>query len=126
MLGYSLGTLGQHALGGKAFSNGQFRAVDSVLLFAQLPLWIGLLYERKWAWQGLCVLCAVMVPFGFWYLVHAPAYLAANPKIHMNAYAYVAMSVAGNVLFSGLPIWILLTDKPSGWANPQSEIPNPQ
>jgi len=95
---------------------GQLRTFVGILLvpvvafFAVGPVlgWIALLKERKWAWWLLVVVYAGWVLLGL--------RLAGN--VALWGWGGVVLA-----LFLGLPLPILLTDRPSGWTSDTGEAP---
>jgi hypothetical protein len=89
-------------------------------------LWIPLLGKRVWAWWALTVTYAAMSVLDVWGVAQAPQYYAAQHKALAHPYHAMIPGAVMLVLLVLIPLWALLSDRPSGWANPQSEIPNPK
>jgi hypothetical protein len=90
------------------------------------PLWIALLKTRAWAWRPLVAINTVVGFLGISYIARMPGYYSSHPKLPHNLYAMLALNVIWAALTVCLPLWVLLTDRPSGWANPMPRTQNPE
>lgn len=88
--------------------------------------WIPLLGRRVWAWWSLVAAYAAMSVWYVWAIAQTPGYFAAQHKVLANPWHALIPGAVMLVLIVLIPLWALLTDRPSGWANPQSEIRDPQ
>lgn len=71
-----------------------------------------------------------------WSIAHAPAYYAAHHKVVAQPWHAMLPGAVTLILMLLIPLWALLTDRPSGWTIPpssaakasadKSEIRNPR
>ena len=87
------------------------------------PFWIGLLKRKAWAWWPLVALHALTALAGLVAIIRAPGAYLAHPNITTSLARLLAIYLGFLAIEVVLPLWILLTDRPSGWANPQSVPP---
>ena len=110
---------------GKSGSPGLYIGMLAVGL--EWPFWICLLRRKAWAWRVLVIVCCGWILERIWALATAPAYYAAHPQLEHAGLRFAA-TLSWALIGTGIPLWALLTDKPSGWSqvsNPQSQIPSP-
>jgi len=86
--------------------------------------WIGLLKGRAVAWWTLVTVNSVSIPWGIWNTVRIPAYYAAHHKPLTHLGGVIAFNSVWIGLGCLLPLIFLLTDRPSGWANPKPRTLN--
>ena len=89
------------------------------------PFWWALLKRRPWAWWALTVLYAGGMIVEIRKLVLTPGYWLARGLTIPDMAVRTTLGLAFDLIFL-LPLLFLLTDRPGGWANPQSEIRSPQ
>lgn len=106
----------------KYSSHAAFRVFAPITLVECLLLtfgWMSLLKRRVWAWR-------LLVWMSFILIIHSFAgIIVMHARLHGRTATLAVVFLLQNVL----PLWVLLTDRPSNWsqpASPQSEIPNPQ
>ncbi len=102
--------------------------LTNVVIGLEWPIWTALLRRKAWAWKVLVILYSGWVVERIWTLATAPAYYAAHPKLEHTGLMFAA-TLLWALIGTGIPLWALITDRPSGWsqpANPHSEIPSPQ
>lgn len=80
--------------------------------------WVFLLKGRAWAWKALLFL---PLAFAAKLIAYQGLYTARAHAITMGA---LVRAIPMLVIELGLPLLVLLTDRPSGWANPQSVPPD--
>lgn len=89
----------------------------------QWPLWIALLKRGVWAWWPLVAMYALAALTGLVTIIRTPGDYLAHPNVTTSLARLLAVYIGYFAIFVGLPLWILLTDPPSGWTNPQSVPP---
>lgn len=72
------------------------------VLAVQWPLWIALIKKKSWAWAGLTIIYALLLLHGLWNAVIS--------GLHVKPLGLLVM-----LLVVILPLWALLTDRPSSW-----------
>jgi hypothetical protein len=118
-------------LAGQEAASGKFDVNGGVAVWAlQWPIWIGLLKKQQWAWWILTAVFVLMIPSGLWGIwrivtdsPHAIRYLQVVPgwlmrpsaTVHSHLWDYLTIALLEFITSAVLPLWILLTDKPSAW-----------
>ena len=88
----------------------------------QVPFWSALTRQKRWAWWPLVVILGLMLTRTAVSLVRMPVYCSAHPAMLHDLPRLLAWGVGMVLVMFALPLWTLLTDRPSRWANPQSGI----
>ena len=85
----------------------------------QWPLWTALLRRRAWAWRPLVVLNSCILFSGIWLMVRMPGYYIAHQMLRALPFM-LAFNLALLGIMVILPLWVLLTNRPSGWTSSRS------
>lgn len=96
---------------------GKYLLWQTMLWALQWPCWIGLLKKRKQSWAALVIIFALIGLGWILKLVQTLVYFPSNSELHPSLMVNLVSILATLLLESGLPLWILLTDKPSQWIN---------
>lgn len=87
----------------------------------QWPFWIVLLRGRGWAWWPLVALYALTAVSGLITIIRIPGAYLAHPSMAPSLAHVLAVYIGCLAIFAGLPLWILLTDRPSGWRQSENQ-----
>ncbi len=109
-----------------AFRHRPVSWVSGLLSSVLWVFWIALLRGRTWAWWTLVAAYTASSAWYAWGITQAPAYYATHHKALAHPWQAMIPGTVMLVLMGLVPLWALLADRPSGWANPQSEIRIPQ
>lgn len=96
------------------------RVFHGIIFPLQWIFWYGLLARQKWAWAGLIILESSAILE----LIGHDACAVFHHHLWVCSSANWAISLFVDVVRIGIPLWILLTDKPSHWTE-DSESPEP-
>lgn len=106
---------------------GVWKVALSALPFGlQFPFWIGLIFKRAWAWYTLIVILSLTLIQAVVYIGRMPGYYFNHATWRPLLPSMLTLDFAWLTILVILPLIFLLTDRPGGWANPQSEIRNPK